>query len=97
MSNENKHKEKMGICNICGGWSKNFPPSGSHFLCTERKLLGQPTPNLGDQCPECAGEKFLSRSKFKTGLFLDKSLNYNINDLSICHKCKGQGIINPKK
>lgn len=41
-------------CLICGGNAGRFPPEG-HHLCQALKRLGQPTPNLGEQCGDCGG------------------------------------------
>jgi len=46
--------ETFPRCPICGGNAGQVPPGG-HYLCQARKRLGQPTPSLGERCPDCKG------------------------------------------
>jgi hypothetical protein len=83
-------------CKLCGGDAGRLNEDGVHWLCHARNKLNQPTPCLGNKCPDCKGVG--SQSKGGVMLFFDlgpDKIEQAINSVfPPCQTCKGKGYIN---
>ena len=84
----------MEHCSLCGG-SAGRLLNGAHCLCAARAAHGQPTPSLGDRCPNCHGSGTLG----KGGVMLDFAHGPAVIARSLraqfppCQHCAGTGTI----
>lgn len=84
-------------CKICGGWARQLPPDGAHFLCLERRKRGLATPCLGQQCNQCNGSGHIGTATAGPMLSLElgpKAIQRSIDSVyPKCPNCNGRGII----